>query len=149
MLMIVAMTALAVSPLMLTVALHYEALSLLSKVMQNTRMQSHPKLLVAVFGVVAAHLLEILIYAISYWIADVGLNLGDFGGNRAVTFSDYLFFSAETFSTLGIGDIYPLGVIRLIASLESLNGIVLIGWSTSFTFLAMSRYWHFQASDRD
>ena len=147
--MVVATIALSVTPLMLTVALHYEALSVLSRIMQSTRLASHPKLLVAVFGVVAAHLLEILVYAMSYWIADAVLNIGDFGGNRAVNFSDYLFFSAETFSTLGMGDIFPLGTIRLIASLESLNGIVLIGWSTSFTFLAMSRYWQLRATDRD
>ncbi|MGO4525919.1 ion channel [Microvirga sp. 2MCAF35] len=138
---VIATIALTFTPLMLTVVVHYEALSGLSKVLQKSTIQSHPKVLVVVFGVITAHFVEIAIYALAYWIADTGLNIGDFGGNRAVNFADYLFFSAETFSTLGIGDIFPLGMMRLIASLESLNGIVLIGWSTSFTYLSMSRYW--------
>jgi hypothetical protein len=31
--------------------------------------------------------------------------------------------------------------MRLIASVESLNGLVLIGWSASFTYLSMERFW--------
>jgi hypothetical protein len=34
-----------------------------------------------------------------------------------------------------------VGDLRLIASLEVLNGLLLIGWSTSFTYLSMLRYW--------
>ncbi len=138
---VAATIALSATPLMLTVVVHYEALSALFKLAQTAKVQSHPKILIVVFGVIGAHFIEITIYALAYWIADVGLNIGDFGGNRAVNFADYLFFSAETFSTLGIGDIFPIGMMRMIASLESLNGIVLIGWSTSFTYLTMSRYW--------
>jgi hypothetical protein len=138
---VVASIALSLTPLILTVVIHYEALSMLAKFVQQAQIEPHPKLLLVVFGVLLAHLAEVAIYASAYWISDAGLNIGDFGGNRAVSFADYLFFSAETFSTLGIGDIFPLGMIRLIASLESLNGIVLIGWSTSFTYFAMSRYW--------
>jgi hypothetical protein len=138
---LVATIALSVTPLILTVVIHYEALSALSRGLQKIRTPPHPKLLVAIFGIIAAHFLEIILYAFAYWMADAVLNIGDFGGNRAVNFSDYVFFSAETFSTVGMGDIYPLGKIRLISSIESLNGIVLIGWSTSFTFLVMSRYW--------
>lgn len=136
-----ATVALSATPLILTVVIHYEALSALSKVLQNIKTQPHPKLLVALFGIIMAHFTEIVIYAISYWMGDYVMNIGDFGGNRATTFADYVFFSAETFSTVGMGDIYPLGKLRLISSIESLNGVVLIGWSTSFTFLAMSRYW--------
>jgi hypothetical protein len=31
--------------------------------------------------------------------------------------------------------------MRLIAGVESLNGLVLIGWSASFTYLEMARFW--------
>jgi hypothetical protein len=131
----IAIVALTLTPLILTVVIHYEALSLLSRALQTLRTPPHPKLLLALFGIIMAHLIEITLYAVSYWMADFVLNIGDFGGNRAVTFADYVFFSAETYSTVGMGDVYPLGSLRLISS------IVLIGWSTSFTFLVMSRYW--------
>ena len=34
-------------------------------------------------------------------------------------------------------DIYPIGDIRLLASIEALNGLLLVAWSGSFTYLAM------------
>lgn len=53
----------------------------------------------------------------------------------------YLYYSTVAYTSLGIGDLYPAGHLRLISAMETLNGLVLIGWSTSFTFLAMRRYW--------
>jgi hypothetical protein len=31
--------------------------------------------------------------------------------------------------------------LRIIAGVESLNGLVLIGWSASFTYLSMEQFW--------
>ena len=92
------------------------------------------------FGVIVLHLFEIALYGIAYWVGDVVVNIGDFVG-RAVGFVDYVYFSAETYTTLGLGDIYPNGALRLIASIEALNGLLLLGWSASFTYLAMQKYW--------
>jgi hypothetical protein len=39
---------------------------------------------------------------------------------------------AATSTTLGIGDLHRSRVMRLIAGMESLNGLVLIGGSASF-----------------
>ena len=66
---------------------------------------------------------------------------GSFEGARKIEFLDYFFFSSESFSALGLGDIYPVRSLRMLASIESINGLLLIGWSTSFTFLTMQRYW--------
>jgi hypothetical protein len=35
----------------------------------------------------------------------------------------------------------PVGPIRLLAGLEALNGLLLIGWSASYTYIAMERFW--------
>jgi hypothetical protein len=37
--------------------------------------------------------------------------------------------------------VHPSGTVRLIAGLEALNGLVLIGWSASFTYLTMEKVW--------
>ena len=47
----------------------------------------------------------------------------------------------QRFTTLGFGDLNPLGALRIIASLKSLTGLVLIGWSASFTYLSMQEFW--------
>jgi hypothetical protein len=54
---------------------------------------------------------------------------------------DYFYLSITTFTTLGIGDVHPRGALRTIAGVESLNGLVLIGWSASFTYLSMEQFW--------
>ena len=37
--------------------------------------------------------------------------------------------------SLGYGDIAPLGLVRLLVGIESLIGLGLIAWSSSFTYL--------------
>ena len=56
-------------------------------------------------------------------------------------FLDYFYLSITTFTTLGIGDVHPRGALRIIAGIQSLNGLVLIGWSASFTYLSMEKFW--------
>ena len=43
------------------------------------------------------------------------------------------------YTTVGFGDIAPLGPVRLLVGIEALAGLVLITWSASFTFLIMQR----------
>lgn len=52
-----------------------------------------------------------------------------------------LYFSAETYTSLGYGDVVPGGALRLLAGMEALNGLLLIGWSASFIYIAMERFW--------
>lgn len=48
-------------------------------------------------------------------------------------FSDYLYFSLLTFTTLGYGDFKPSVITRLIAALESLLGYVFLALALDFT----------------
>ncbi|ANY77126.1 hypothetical protein BB934_01905 [Microvirga ossetica] len=98
------------------------------------------------FGTVLAHLLEIVFYALMLWYADTIAHIGGFTGLGADEVANYFYFSAETFTSLGMGDLYQWGALRLMKSLEVLNGLLLIGWSASFAFLAMSRLWALHAS---
>ena len=43
--------------------------------------------------------------------------------------------------TLGIGDVFPTGALRVIAGIESLLGLLMMTWSASFTFIYMERFW--------
>jgi len=97
--------------------------------------------LFVIFGALAAHIFEIAIFAGGYWFADSILHVGNFAGIYVLHAADYFYFSAEAYTSLGVGNLYPVGNLRLLAGLETLNGLLLIGWSTSYTFLAMTRYW--------
>ena len=125
----------------MTVLAHYECLRLISHFISGGDGIPRHKLLFVLFGALAAHVGEIAIFALGYWFADAALHIGNFAGIHVLHAADYFYFSAEAYTSLGIGNLYPVGDLRLLASMETLTGLLLIGWSTSYTFLAMTRYW--------
>ena len=125
----------------ITVLTHYECLRLISCLIRRRDGVPRRKLLFVIFGVLAAHIFEISIYAAGYWFAETVLHAGDFAGLHILHAADYFYFSAEAYTSLGVGNLYPVGNLRLLAGMETLNGLLLIGWSTSYTFLAMTRFW--------
>lgn len=124
----------------ITVFFHYEGLRFLWRYAQSIRGHERYKPLTIVFGILALHVVEMALYGGAFWLGDVPLDIGDFVGHE-VNLRDYIYFSAETYTTLGFGDIYPVGDLRLIASVEALNGLLMLGWSASFIYLAMEKYW--------
>ena len=93
-----------------------------------------------VIGALFAHALEIWILGLAfYWLHHAG-NWGRLEGNFDGSLLDSGYFSFTTFSTLGYGDIEPLGALRYLAGVESLAGLLLITWSASFLYIEMTRY---------
>ena len=124
---------------------HYEAFRVIAGRMKRPGAAERRLVLQVVVIALCAHLIEIAIFAFGYFLADVALDLGDFAGVRQAQAIDYLYFSLETYTSLGFGDIYPTGVMRLVAGVECLIGLIMIGWSTSFTYLSMRQLWDTQA----
>ncbi len=114
-----------------TTAIHYEVLRGLSAGLPLLRIPSRGKLLVVIFATFLAHAVEIALYALVTHFLDP----------QHFSFSTSLYFSAETYTSLGYGDVVPTGSLRLLAGVEALNGLLLIGWSASYTFIAMERFW--------
>ena len=75
-----------------------------------------------------AHLLEIALWA------GVFVACGQFP-----TFEDAFYFSAESYTSLGYGDLVPTGRWRLLGPLEAINGLLLFGVSTAAVFAVLSR----------
>ena len=50
------------------------------------------------------------------------------------SFEKAIYFSLVTFTTLGYGEITIDSDNRILAGLEAINGIILIGWATAFMF---------------
>jgi hypothetical protein len=127
---------------MVTTLLHYEVLRLLSVALPRLRVPARAKLIGVILGTFVAHVGEILIYAGAIYFLVVTLGQGDLGSAGPQPFSVFLYFSAETFTSLGHGDVIPVGDLRLIAGAETLNGLLLIGWSASYAYISMERYWN-------
>jgi hypothetical protein len=66
---------------------------------------------------------------------------GTLSGDGIPTFQTYLYFSFASYTSLGIGDIFPIGHIRLLTGIEALLGLLMIGWTASFLFLEMRSFW--------
>lgn len=124
-----------------TTTLHYEGLWLTYGRVRVMKLTGRRKILAAMVIVFWIHLLEISLYALAFWFADRAIDIGGFAGVHIFEPLSYFYFSAETFTTLGLGDIYPTGPLRLLASVEPINGLMLLGWSASFTYYLMQRFW--------
>ena len=126
----------------ISVITHYEALRLLNDRLNGTQIiSSRAKVLVALVGAMASHLLQIAAFALSYWLLRDKFGMGGFGGTFEDSLASFLYFSSETYTTLGFGDIYPTGSLRMICGIESLVGLLMVSWTASFTYLEMRRYW--------
>jgi len=123
----------------LTTVIHYEVLRALSAGLPALNVRSRARLLVVILGAFFAHAAEILLYALAIYALVAYAHLGSLGGQFSL--SGCLYFSAETYTSLGYGDVIPLGELRLLAGVEALNGLLLIGWSASYTYIAMERFW--------
>lgn len=132
---------LAASLVMLTALFHYFVLRWLSGGMARIRMATTTRILAIVFAVFLAHVVEMALYALTYAVSERVLALGTFGGVPVESPVDYLYFSIVSYTSLGLGDIYPGGHLRFLTGIEALNGLLLIAWSGSFIYLAMGRLW--------
>lgn len=124
-----------------TTAIHFEGLRITYRWVTGLGLGNRQKVLVAVLCSFVIHLTEISLYAAAFWFADKVVDIGGFSGVHVFGPMSYFYFSAETFTTLGLGDIYPTGPLRLFASIEPINGLMLVGWSASFTYYLMRRFW--------
>ena len=87
---------------------------------------------VAVFLLVL-HIIQIVIWAAVYcYLIDIPV---------ISSFSDAFYFSTITYTTVGYGDIVITGHGRLLSGLESINGILMFGWSTALLFAAVQKTW--------
>lgn len=126
----------------LTVLVHYEGLRLISdQLLPRLHMHPRQRMVFMILGVFAAHTVEVWLFTACYSLLDGVSGFGGFMGHREGGWVDYLYFSAVTYTSLGLGDVYPVGNFRLLTGVEALTGLLMIGWSASFTYILMVRFW--------
>ncbi len=124
-----------------TTFLHYEVLRALHTGLQTLAIPSRAKLLVVMLSAFVVHALEMAMYGLTLYALIGWLGVGSLSGTAGFSLTNCLYFSAETYTSLGFGDLTPVGPVRLLAGVEALNGLLLIGWTASFTYIAMERFW--------
>ena len=76
----------------------------------------------------AAHMSEVIIWALAYAIVDV-----------APGKTDLIYFAFVNYTTLGYGDITPVERWQLFGPMTAMNGVLLFGWSTAVIFEVLRR----------
>jgi hypothetical protein len=132
--------ALSVGLVLILVLLHYEALRVFTRWLAYPGHLPRLRILYLVLGLFTLHMLEIMLFAFAFQ----GLcanDLGELQGLPNQQFFSYFYYSSVVYTTLGFGDIIPLGPTSILTGIEALIGLGFITWSASFTFLEMQRYW--------
>jgi hypothetical protein len=125
----------------IVVLVHYAFLFRLSYYIPKMNIKHQYKIVFGVFGALIAHVFEIWLFALAYYLMHNAEDWGKLIGNFDGSLMDCAYFSFTVFSTVGFGDIEPIGNLRYLTGIESLTGLVLITWSASFLFFEMQRYW--------
>ena len=131
-------TAIAV---VVCVLLHYEGLRLLSDRLPTPRHYHRRRIIALILSLLLLHVIEVWIFGGAYYVF---LHLGGYGelvGAPGASFIDCIYFSASVFTTVGFGDIYPVGAIRTMTGTEGIVGLTMITWSASYTFVEMLKTW--------
>lgn len=124
--------------------LHLLVMRWISGGMAKVPLRPVNRVMLAVLILFAAHFGAIVIYAVAFGVGYQLLQLGSLSGEAVETVQDYLYFSAVSYTSLGIGDIFPKDHLRLLTGVEALNGLLLIAWSGAFLFAMMNRLWDWQ-----
>lgn len=123
------------------VVLHYEVLSWLTGWMKRLKLLPRRHILVLIFAILILHIVEVWIFGLGYYFLISTEGHGSLISNHPITFLDCIYYSAVCFTTLGLGDVIPVGAVRFVTGTEALTGFVLVTWSASFTFFEMERFW--------
>lgn len=143
----VAISCLSTLVIAVTSLITYEILGAVWNLLPRLHISPRLRVLLIIIPIFAAHIIGIWIYAGVYFCIENFTGFGQLTGAIAPanlsyeSFIERLYFSASTYASLGLGDITPIKDLRMLASAEVLNGLVMIGWTISFTYLAMEKFW--------
>jgi hypothetical protein len=128
------------SLVLLSVIVHYEALKRISDWLPKSPLRIRLRVAAGVFGALSAHLVEVALFSMGYYFA---MHSGRYGTLKGCTdaFEDCVYYSFVAYTSLGFGDIVPVGPLRFLTAMETLTGLVLIAWTASFLYVQMNRFW--------
>ena len=99
------------------------------QVLESPHVFRHVGLLLALFMfIVLLHLIQIVLWALVFW------RVGELP-----TLETAVYFSITTYTTVGFGDVVLGPGWRVLAGIEGLTGLILVGWSTAFVFAIVNR----------
>lgn len=123
----------------------YEILRFTWRILPKINWQPHLRIFALVAGIFAGHILNIWLFGIVYFIFTI-FGWGSFTSPtinlpHELDIFSCIYISSTLYTTVGAGDVTPNGGLRMIVGVEALTGFMLIGWTISFAYLAMEKFW--------
>ena len=123
------------------VILHYECLRLMSVWLPRPKHHHRRRIIILILGLLLLHITEIWVFGAAYFGLLSNGNLGELVGIGEISIWNCVYSSATTFTTVGFGDIVPVGAIRFVTGTEAIAGLTFITWSASYTLMEMLKFW--------
>lgn len=138
MLLFIIMTILAIMASVLT---HLGASQAMVPLWERNRSLRRWRIAVLVLAFILVHMIEIGFFSLAIFTLLENGSYGALDGLDAHEAGSLIYYSAITYTTVGYGDITPVGDMRLFAAIEALTGMVLVAWTASAIFTVMYRVW--------
>ncbi len=119
--------------------IHFESFNLISKMFSGMSMRL--RMLLVFFSIFLTHVVEIALYALVIYLLQNQLGFGGFTKKFDPTLLNYFYYSAVTYTTVGISSFNAEGPLKIIGCLEALTGFMLITWSASFAYSSFGSFW--------
>lgn len=123
------------------ILVHYEFLRLLSCSAQKLSIAPRQRILYVVAGALGSHVVQIVLFAFTLWALSYLSELQAIDAGANSSFAQALYVSFESYAALGSSESLSYGPLRLFAGFEGLSGLVLIGWTSAFTYWCMTKFW--------
>ena len=122
------------------VAVFYEIMAHVWVRLPKLEGRPRTQILLTVLASFAGHTAAVWAFAVTYFVLANYFAFGQLTGHIDHYFLDYIYFSVVSYSSLGLGDVAPTGGLRLLVGVEAILGLILIGWTITFTYIVTERY---------
>jgi hypothetical protein len=144
---LILISCISLAMICITSLITYEILRIVWIGLPKLTLAPRLRTLIIIAPIFLTHIAAIWMYAGAFFLVENWAHVGKLAavgreaGWNYQTFLDCLYFSSVTYTSLGFGDVVATGNLRMMMAAEVLNGLVMIGWTVSFTYLSMEKFW--------
>mgnify|MGYP000870007209 CR=1 FL=1 len=106
------------------------------------RLEGRPRaqILFTVLASFVGHTVAVWVFGLVYYVLANHFHFGGLTGAIDHELIDYVYFSSVSYSSLGFGDVYATEGLQLLVGVEAILGLILIGWTITFTYIVTDKY---------
>lgn len=133
-------SAVCIALIVVSVVVFYEVLAHLWLFLPRIEGKPRSQIMLTILATFVGHTLVVWLFGLTYYALAHYTQFGELGGVEEQHVLNYIYFSGVTYSSLGLGDVYPKGDMRLMIAVEAILGLILIGWSITITYFTTEKY---------